>query len=68
MSVRGPDSTGSTPRKRHGYSGISRAPAWSAGSLLAIVLAFVAVALVIWFVTAGKSGGYRVPITLSITM
>jgi hypothetical protein len=53
MSVRGPDSTGSTPRKRHGYSGISRTPAWSARAFLAIVLAFVAVALVIWFAIGG---------------
>ena len=53
MSVRGPDSTRSTPRKRHGSSGISRAPAWSARSLLAIVLAFVAVALGIWFAIGG---------------
>jgi hypothetical protein len=53
MSVRGPDSTESTPRKRHGYSGITRAPAWSARAFQAIILAFVAVALVIWFATGG---------------
>jgi hypothetical protein len=53
MSVRGPDTTGSTPRKRHGYSGISRAPAWGARAFLAIILAIVAVTLVIWFAIGG---------------
>ena len=53
MSVRGPDRTGWTPGRRHAHSGISRAPAWSARAFLAIILAFVAVALVIWFAVGG---------------
>jgi hypothetical protein len=53
MTVRGPDSTGSTPRSRRAYSGVSRGPAWSARAFVAIILAIVAVALVIWFALGG---------------
>jgi hypothetical protein len=53
MTVRGPDSTGSTPRRRHAYSGVSRGPARSARAFVAIILAIVAVALVIWFAVGG---------------
>jgi hypothetical protein len=49
MTIRGPDSPGSTPRSQHAYSGISRAPAWNARAFVAIILAIVAVVLVIWF-------------------
>jgi hypothetical protein len=51
MTVRGPDSTGSTPRS--GHSSVGRAPAWSARAFVAIILAIVAVALVIWFALGG---------------
>jgi hypothetical protein len=51
MTIRGPDSLGSTPRSRHAYSGV--APAWSARALVAVILAIVAVALVIWFAFGG---------------
>ena len=37
MTVRGTDSTGSTPRSGHAYSGVSRGPAWSARALAAIL-------------------------------
>jgi hypothetical protein len=50
MTLRGPDSTGSTPRSGHAYS---RGPAWSARAFVAIILAIVAVALVIWFALGG---------------
>ena len=53
MIVRGPDSTGSTPRSRRAYSGVSRGPAWSTRALAAITLAIVAVALIIWFALGG---------------
>jgi hypothetical protein len=53
MTVRGPDSTGSTPRSRHAYSGVSRGAAWSTRALVAVILAIVAVALVIWFAVGG---------------
>ena len=53
MTLRGPDSTGSTPRSQHAYSGVSRDPAWSARAFVAIILAVVAVALVIWFALGG---------------
>ena len=42
MSVREPNSTGSTPRSRYAYSGVSRGPAWSARAFVAIILAIVA--------------------------
>ena len=51
MTVRGTDSTGSTPRNGHAYSGV--APAWSARAFVAIILAIVAIALVIWFALGG---------------
>jgi hypothetical protein len=51
MTVRGTDSTGSTPRSAHAYSGV--APAWSARAFVAIILAIVAIALVIWFALGG---------------
>jgi hypothetical protein len=44
MTIRGPDSPGSTPP----YPG-GRGPAWSARAFAAIILAIVAIALVIWF-------------------
>jgi hypothetical protein len=53
MSVHGPNSTGSMPRSRHAYSGVGRGPAWSARALVAVILAIVAVALVIWFAVGG---------------
>jgi hypothetical protein len=53
MTVRGPDSTGSTPRSGHAYSGVGRGPAWSARAFVAIILAIVAIALVIWFALGG---------------
>ena len=53
MTVLGPDSTGSTPRSRRAYSGVSRGPSWSARAFVAIILAIVAVALVIWFALGG---------------
>jgi hypothetical protein len=49
MSVRGPDSTRSTPRSGHAYSDVDRGPAWNARAFVAVILAIVAVALVIWF-------------------
>jgi hypothetical protein len=39
MTLRGPDSTGSTPRSRRAYSGVGRGPAWSARAFVAIILA-----------------------------
>jgi hypothetical protein len=53
MTLRGPDGTGSTPRSRRAYSGVSRGPAWSARALVAVILAIVAVGLVIWFAVGG---------------
>jgi hypothetical protein len=53
MTIRGHDSTGSTPRSQHSYSGIGRGPAWNTRAFVAIVLAIVAVALVIWFAVGG---------------
>ena len=54
MTVREPNNTGSTPRSRRAYSGVSRGPAWSARAFVAaIILAIVAVALVIWFALGG---------------
>ena len=53
MTLRGPGSTGSTPRSGHAYSGVDRGPAWNAPAFLAIILAIVAVALVIWFALGG---------------
>ena len=53
MSVREPDSTGSTLRSGHAYSGADRGPAWSARAFAAIILAIVAIALVIWFALGG---------------
>ena len=53
MTLRGPNSTGSTPRSRRAYSVVSRGPAWSARALVAIILAIVAVALIIWFAVGG---------------
>jgi len=53
MSVREPNGTGSTPRIRHAYSGVRRRPARSARAFVAIILAIVAVALVIWFALGG---------------
>jgi len=52
MTVPEPN-TGSTPRSRRAYSGVSRGPAWSARAFVAIILAIVAVALVIWFALGG---------------
>jgi hypothetical protein len=52
MTIRGPDSLGSTPRSGRAYPG-GRAPAWSARAFAAIILAIVAVALVIWFAFGG---------------
>jgi hypothetical protein len=53
MTIREPNNTGSTPRSRRAYSGVSRGPAWSARAFEAIILAIVAVALVIWFALGG---------------
>jgi hypothetical protein len=53
MTIRGHDSTGSTPRSQHAYSGVSRGPAWSARAFVTIILAIVAVALVSWFALGG---------------
>ena len=54
MSVRGPNSTRSTPRSRHAYSGAGVLHgAWSARAFVVIVLAIVAVALVISFALGG---------------
>ena len=44
-----PDSPASTPCGRRAYPGVSRGPARSARAFVAIILAIVAVALVIWF-------------------
>ena len=44
---------GSTPRSRRAYSGVDRGPAWNARAFVAIILAIVAVALVIWFALGG---------------
>jgi hypothetical protein len=52
MTIRGPDSPGSTPRSGRAYPG-GRGPAWSARAFAAIILAIVAVALVIWFAFGG---------------
>jgi hypothetical protein len=41
MTLRGPGSTGSTPRSRRAYSGVDRGPAWNARAFVAIVLAIV---------------------------
>jgi hypothetical protein len=49
MTLRGPDSTGSMPRSRRAYAGVGRGPAWNARAFVAIILAIVDVALVIWF-------------------
>jgi hypothetical protein len=51
MTIRGPDSLGSTPRSGRAYPGVARA--WSARAFAAIILAIVAVALVIWFAFGG---------------
>jgi hypothetical protein len=48
MTLRGPDSPGSTPP----YPG-GRGPAWSARAFAAIILAIVATTLVIWFALGG---------------
>jgi hypothetical protein len=48
MTLRGPDSPGSTPRSGHGWG-----PAWSARAFVAIILAIVAITLVIWFALGG---------------
>ena len=53
MTFRGPDSTGSTPRRRRAYSGVGWGPVWSARAFVAIILTIVAVALVIWFSLGG---------------
>jgi hypothetical protein len=53
MTLRGPGSTRSTPRSGHAYSGVDRGPAWNARAFVAIILAIVAVALVIWFAAGG---------------
>ena len=37
----------------HAYSGVDRGPAWNARAFVAIILAFVAVALIIWFALGG---------------
>ena len=52
MTIRGPDSPGSTPRSGRAYPG-GRGPAWNTRAFVAIVLAIVAVALVIWFSVGG---------------
>ena len=39
MTVREPNNTGSTPRSRRAYSGVSRGPAWSVRAFVAIILA-----------------------------
>ena len=52
MTIRGPDSPGSTPRSGRAYPG-GRGPAWSARAFEAIILAIVAVALIIWFALGG---------------
>ena len=44
MTVREPNNTGSTPRSRRAYSGVSRGPAWSVRAFVAIILAILAVA------------------------
>jgi hypothetical protein len=51
MTIRGTDSTASTPRSGHAYSGVAHA--WNARAFVAIILAIVAVALVIWFAVGG---------------
>jgi hypothetical protein len=52
MSVREPNPT-SMPSGRGAYPGQGRGPAWSIRGLLAVILAIVAVALVIWFALGG---------------
>ena len=52
MTIRGPDSPGSTPRSGRAYPG-GRGPAWNTRAFVAIVLAIVALALVIWFALGG---------------
>jgi hypothetical protein len=52
MTVREPNNTGSTPRSGRAYPG-GRGPAWSARAFVAIILAIVAVALIIWFALGG---------------
>ena len=52
MTIRGPDSPGSTPRSGRAYPG-GRGPAWSARAFAAIILAIVAITLVIWFALGG---------------
>ena len=52
MTLRGPDSPGSTPLSGRAYPG-GRGPAWSARTFAAIILAIVAIALVIWFALGG---------------
>jgi hypothetical protein len=49
ITIGRPNSTGSTARSGHAYSGV----AWSARAFVAIILAIVAVALVIWFAVGG---------------
>jgi hypothetical protein len=53
MTVREPNNTGSTPRSGHAYSGVDRGPAWNARAFVAVILAIVAIALVIWFALGG---------------
>jgi hypothetical protein len=53
ITIGRPNSTGSTARSGHAYSGVTRGPAWSARAFVAIILAIVAVALVIWFALGG---------------
>jgi hypothetical protein len=60
MTIRGPDSPGSTPRSGRAYPG-GRGPAWNTRAFVAIVLAIVAVALVICSPSAGKSGEMDCP-------
>jgi hypothetical protein len=52
MSVREPNPT-SMPSGRGAYPGQGRGPAWSVRGLLAVILAIVAMALVIWFALGG---------------
>ena len=53
MTIHEPNSTETTPRSRRAYSGVDLGPAWNARAFVAIILAIVAVALVIWFAVGG---------------
>jgi hypothetical protein len=68
MTIRGPDSPGSTPRSGRAYPG-GRGPAWSVRAFEAIILAIVAITLVIWFALGkfGEKGAGQQPCTAMIS-